>query len=313
MSEGIFSDFDAVARALWGHHDVKLRHRLHERSLFSDAALGRILDAIPPGQMAINTMGRTGHDVRSWSYCERGDMSGEELIKAVNAGRIWINVTKANEIVPEFGALLSEMFGEIEANVPDLDVIRKSMGLLISSPNAQVFYHADVPGQSLWQIRGEKRIYIYPNREPFLRPADLENIIRGRTEEEVPYHAWFDRHAAVHDLAPGDMLHWPLNGPHRVENKDCLNISITTEHWTPEIRRHFGVQYGNGILRSAGLAPRSASVHGAAAYAKCALAVGWRLSGQQKRQSFRRTMKYRLDSREPGYLVPIGGALQAGE
>lgn len=301
----LFANFGPEARALWGHHDVKLRHRLHERPLFGDEQLGRVLDAIEPHQMAINTMGRGGHDARTWSYCERGDLSGKQLIDAVRQGRIWINVTSVHNVVPEFGALLDEMFAEIGAQVPEMKVIRRSMGLLISSPNAQVFYHADVPGQSLWQIRGEKRIYIYPNGEPFLKPKDLENIIRGRTEEEVPYQPWFDAHARVYDLKPGDMLHWPLNGPHRVQNADCLNISLTTEHWTPAIRRHFGVQYGNGLLRSAGYAPRSRSTDGIAAYAKCGLAVAWRLAGQQERQSFKRVMRYKLDSLEPGFLVPL--------
>jgi hypothetical protein len=306
MGTAIFENFDAEAEALWGNNTLKLRHTLHERPLFTDENLGRVLDAIPEHRMAINTMGREGHDTRTWSYCQRGDLSGEQLISAVQQGRIWINVTKIHETVPEFADLLEEMFAEIEGHVPDLGVFRKSMGLLISSPNAQVFYHADVPGQALWQIRGEKRIWIYPNHAPFLRGRDLENIIRGTTEEEVRYEPWFDKHAQVVDLAPGDMAHWPLNGPHRVENRDCLNISITSEHWTPEIRRHFAVQYGNGIMRQFGMTPKSNDLYGPNAWAKIAMTAAWRLSGQQKRQAYKRTMRFKLDTQAPGLLVPLG-------
>jgi len=45
------------------------------------------------------------------------------------------------------------------------------------------------------------------------------------------------------------MVHWPLNCPHRVENEDCLNISVTTEHWTTDLRKQYAVNYANGILR----------------------------------------------------------------
>lgn len=305
MADRIFENFDGEAEALWGNHILKLRHRLAARPLFTDEKLGAMFDAIPEDRMAINTMGLDGHDVGTWSYCQRGNLSGTDLIKAVQQGRIWINVTKIQEVVPEFSDLLDEMFDEIGAHVPDLAVFRKSMGLLVSSPNAQVFYHADVPGQALWQIRGEKRIYIYPNTAPFLQRKDLENIIRGTTEEEVAYQPWFDKYAEVIDLKPGDMAHWPLNGPHRVENKDCLNISITTEHWTPEIRRHFAVHYGNGILRQFGWKPKSVDLYGPNAWAKIGLTAAWRLSGQQKRQAFKRQFRFKLDSSAPDLLVPI--------
>ncbi len=84
-----------------------------------------------------------------------------------------------------------------------------------------------------------------------------------------------------------------------------MNISITTEHWTPEIRRHFAVQYGNGILRrSAGRrSPRTST--GRPAWAKFGLTAAWRLSGQQKRQSFKRQMRFKLDSNAPELLVPL--------
>lgn len=305
MSDTVFENFDAEAEALWGHQAVKLRHRLHERPLFTDGRIAEMLDAIPEDRMAINTMGRKGADVSSWSYCQRGDLSGSQLVDAVQQGRIWINLSKIHETLPEYADLLDEIFGEIGGHAPHLDVYRKSMGLLISSPNAQVFYHADVPGQALWQIRGEKRIWIYPNTQPFLTGPALEGIIRGTTEEEIAYKPWFDKHAQVIELTPGDMAHWPLNGPHRVENRDCLNISITTEHWTPEIRRHFAVHYGNGILRQFGWTPKSTDLYGPTAWAKFGMTAAWRLSGQQKRQSFKRKMRFRLDTSAPDLLVPL--------
>ena len=39
----------------------------------------------------------------------------------------------------------------------------------MSSPNARVFYHFDVPGQTQVQLRGRKRIWFYPPTAPFPR------------------------------------------------------------------------------------------------------------------------------------------------
>jgi hypothetical protein len=61
------------------------------------------------------------------------------------------------------------------------------------------------------------------------------------------------------------MLHWALNGPHRVANYDTLSVSITTEHWTPQVRRSYAMNYGNGLLRrEAHWRPRSRSLDGTA-------------------------------------------------
>jgi hypothetical protein len=310
VNDTIFENFDAEAGALWGHNLVRLRHRLHSDLAFSDERLGAFLDNIPDDQFTLTTMGE-GHDRRSWAHCTRGDLTGAELIRAVSQGRIWINISSINRLSDTFDDMLSRMFSEIKVHARDLDIVKASMGLLVSSPNARVFYHIDVPGQSLWQIRGEKRLYVYPNTRPFLDPADLENVVRRRQEEELHYEPWFDKHATIVDLKAGDMVHWPLNGPHRVENGNCLNISLTTEHWTPAINRHINVQYGNGILRDAGIPPRNAALYGPSALFKAGLSKAWWLSGQQKRQRFRPTLKYRLDSRTPGLLVPIDAPSRA--
>jgi len=95
----------------------------------------------------------------------------------------------------------------------------------------QVLKHSNA-----WQVEGKKRVYVYPNEAPYLKPQSLESIILGEQEEEIPYERSFDDGAEVYDLKPGEMVHWPLNCPHRVENEDCLNISVTTEHWTTDLR-----------------------------------------------------------------------------
>ena len=111
---------------------------------------------------------------------------------------------------------------------------------------------------------------------------------------------------AKRDLEPGEMLMMPLNAPHRVVNHDCLNISFTTEHWTPDIRRSYAMNYANGLLRRRfGWQPRSRATDGLTVYAKAALALAWKLSGLQRKHMYERIINFRIDPQAPGGFVDI--------
>ncbi len=306
MKQKIIEDLNPNIVETWGGRTARLHHTLQEDNLFSDDVLASLIERMPQAVSPINTMAASGHDADTWSYCDRSGLSGHDVLEAIKRGRLWINMQKLEEHDSRFEALLEDIYAELGQEIPGFKPFRKSLGLLISSPNAQVFYHADVPGQSLWQVRGEKRIHIYPPNEPFLRPKDLENIIRGVTEEEIRYDPSYDAHAEVYDLKAGDMLHWELNGPHRVTNGNCLNVSVTTEHWTPMIRRSFAMNYGNGVLRSElGWTPKSRALSGPAFWAKVALTAFWRKSGLQQKQSFKRVMRFRVNPNAPEGISPM--------
>lgn len=302
--------FTSETRTRWGHEIVELRHNLHESALFSDDALAALIERVPQRVSPINTMAAKVHETGSWTYCDRSGLSGHDVLNAIRGGRLWINLQKLEESDPAFADLLDALFDELRAAIPGFDPYRTSIGVLISSPEAQVFYHADVPGQSLMQVRGEKRIHIYPSAEPYLKTPELENIIRGITEEDISYDPAFDIDATRFDLKGGDFLHWPLNAPHRVENLGSLNVSVTLEHWTYATRRHFAMNYGNGVLRrELGFTPKSRRIEGPAFWSKVALTAAWRMAGMQKKQSFKRFAKCRVDPTAHDGFVPLSTAV----
>jgi len=52
----------------------------------------------------------------------------------------------------------------------------------------------------------------------------------------------------IFDLAEGDMLTWPLNWPHRVENiTHC--VSVSAEYSSPESSFKNAVMYTNAVMR----------------------------------------------------------------
>jgi hypothetical protein len=111
----------------------------------------------------------------------------------------------------------------------------------------------------------------------------------------------------VVDLEPGQMLNWPLNAPHRVENLGTVNISMTVSYVNDDIRRNEIVNLANGLLRRRfGYEPRSRRIRGPSFFAKAVMQKLMRDSGWVKRErKARRPIDFRLDSAEPGRIVDL--------
>jgi len=282
--------------SVFGRHALHLSHSLHTSELFTDAALARLLEKAERGDYHVNTRS-AGPDGRlKRREGEFGDLTGAQLLEAARKGDIWINLRAPQKVDKAYGELLSEIYREFEGRVPGLKTFRHLTTILISSPNVYVPYHADVPGQMLWQIRGRKRVWVYPGRPPFLPQAAIEKLVLGEMHEtDMPYREWFDEFAQVYDLEPGWMLHWPLNDPHRVENFDSLNVSVTTEHYTSAIRNSYAVNYANGLLRAAGLKNLQRQTAGPGLWAKLALAAAVKFSGVRRKAEKPYMIDFRVD------------------
>jgi len=299
--DDVFTDFQPRHADLFGRHIINLGHRLHESPLFSDDALARLLENAPRSSYHVHTMDPTTHDPRTRREGDIVGLSGHEVLDAVRNGRIWILFQNPGDFDPAYADMLAGIYAGFEDRVPGLETFRHKMSILVSSPKVQVYYHADAPGQTLWQVRGVKKVYVYPGSTPFAPPERIEKIVLGEAHEiSLDYQPWFDDYATVIDLEPGRMLHWPLNWPHRIVNHDCLNVSFTTEHWTSDLRSRYLVKFANGILRRyAPNARLSESTDGPMAWAKFGLAAFVKASGLQKARRQRFNIDFRVDPMAP--------------
>ena len=304
-ADPIFTAWADKHARLWGQTPLCLAHRLHQDPLFDLDALAELLERYPREHYQLVQWGAL-ESRASWREGELGDLSGKEILDAVAKGRVWINLRNLPRVDKRYGEILDAIFDELAQRVPGFDTFSRTQGILISSPNSRTLYHADLPGQSLWQIKGRKRVFVYPKAEPFVTAQQIESIAISGVEASMVYEPWFDEHAAVFDLEPGQMLHWPLNAPHRVDNHDCLNVSMTLEYFTPEIRRHHMVTVANGILRSKlGLAPAAHVTSGPSFWTKAVLQKVMRPS---PRGRTRRKPDFRLDPTKPNAIVDIKAA-----
>lgn len=296
MSATTFEAWAPREAERWGREPQVLRHGWHRSALFARDALAELIERYPAEHYALVATSTRGDGQRRWREGEIAGLSGHAVIAAIEAGGLWLNLRNVHLVDARYAQLQQQAYDELAQAMPGFRPQALRMGILISSPRAQVHYHADLPGQTLWQVAGRKRLYLYPPTAPFLRDEDLEGIALSGVEVNLGYRPEYDRQATVIDLQPGDMAHWPLNSPHRVDNEDCLNISVTTEHWTDPIRRSQMLNVANGVLRRRfGVTAPARTLSGPSFWAKAAFQAAWRRSPwAQRHQRLQRPIDFRL-------------------
>jgi hypothetical protein len=239
-------------------------HEYHRLPMFERDTLIELLDQYPRKHLQAYTMGTDPTKNNEWRQVDIAENTrGCDLWRAVENGRLWLNLVHIEDNRTDFRELINFMYQDIGEHCPHLQNPKAThSALLISSPGAQVYYHLDAEPNMLWHVRGEKDIWLYP-MEPELVPQDfLEDIYAGEIGENLPYRTEFDEKAVHSRLKPGQAASWPHNSPHRIVNID-MNVSLATSYYTPVVYKRMYVQLANRfILRNMGLHQRSMSEKG---------------------------------------------------
>jgi hypothetical protein len=256
-------------------------HRLHEMDLFSDEVLIDLLDRYPRNRLQAWTMGTDRLHHEDWQAVDTTGVCGKDLLAAVKSGRIWYNILRLDLFDKRYKEIVDGLYSEMAVSSPGFTPLSAVGTLLLSSPNAMVYYHADGPPTTLFHVRGYKRMWLYPLEERFVSQHLLEEIFGSAMDEEIPYSPEFDQYADVFDLGPGDLVWWPQNWPHRIENLDSLNVSLSTRYHTDDSERRKLVYNANRFFRrKLGLQKLAVKETGTACEAKCLAyrlcrRVGW--------------------------------------
>src|SRR5579885_463700 len=255
----------------FGSNPVLARQRLPEMDLFSDDTLTELLEAYPRNRLQAWTMGTDPLRREEWKPVDTTGVSGRDLLEAVKRGRLWYNILRLDLFDRKYRDIIDRLYAEMAAACPGFKPLSVVVTLLLSSPRAQVYYHADAPPTTLFHVRGRKRMWIYPaGDERFVSQYFLEEIFGSAMDEEIPYSPEFDKAAWVYDLGPGDMIWWPLNAPHRIENLDSLNVSLSTRYYTEESHRRKLLYNANRFFRrKLGVGDLSVKETGITPYLKC--------------------------------------------
>jgi hypothetical protein len=288
---------------------VIAEHRLAELELFSDASIVDVIDRHPRSLLEIFAPIDGSRAEAGWRSVAVGDASGEEVLAAVEHGRLWVLLPRVHLTHPGFASLQEQLSDELAGVVPEFAPQTLTSTLLVSSPTASVPYHLDGIPNLLWHVRGEKRIFLYPpDVDEFVDPRVVEDIIIGESPEYLGYNPDFESAASTLDLSPGQVLAIPHYAPHRVENLSGLNVSLNTELTTLRTQRRNGVRMANRFFsRRLHLPVSSRESTGVMARAKRASYRALRRAGFDRRH-VRRPMPepgLRIDPSAPDGVAPI--------
>ncbi|MEL7104171.1 MAG: hypothetical protein AAGL97_16590 [Pseudomonadota bacterium] len=282
----MFVDWPDHSEWGFGKETLFAKHNISQSNLFTDDGLAHLIDEYPRANLDI------------WAFTEQREgqgptlrgrapkMSGKDIVEAVKNGKIWLNLRRAGEELFDLKHISETIFDSLE-DATGRKTMKQDMGLLISSPSVEVNYHLDIPMVALFQLRGQKRLWLYPRDEDLAPSSRIEDIVHMTREEELPYRAAFDELATVHDLTPGMGLTWPQLAPHRVRNADCVNVSLSCEFMTWSALINANAAYTNGLMRRGlNLSPKLSQEPNPASLAKAAFAQMHKtLSGRTPRVS----------------------------
>src|SRR4026209_482492 len=246
-------DLPAAERDEFSFRPLVSKHRIHDLNLVGDDELIALLDTYPRERLQAFTMGTDRCRRDDWHYAAASAASGTEIFTAVLRGRLLLSRLRVDLVDRRYGDVIRQLTSDLQEQCKRLGLLSINFGtLLISSPSAMVYYHFDANHQALWHLRGSKRIWLYPAcDERFASREIMEQIFSGTYDydEEIPYAPEFDDHAVVYQLEPGDVVSWPQNAPHRIENLDTLNVSLSTGFVTDAADRPHLIYSANYLFR----------------------------------------------------------------
>ena len=234
----------------FGCRAIKARHCLADFELFSDEALTTLLESHPREALQAFTMGSDVTQRSDWQPVDTSGATAADLLKSASHGRLWFNIHHVQQFHSAYRDITDRVFAELREMCPGFQPLNCDVTLIISSPAALVYYHADAQPNLLWHLRGHKRIWIYPEGvRKFIAQELMEDIFASFADEEAAYTPDFDHRATQFDVSPGDVICWPQNAPHRVTNLEGLNVSLSTVFQTEASERRKLTYCANRLFR----------------------------------------------------------------
>lgn len=281
-----------------------VKHNLNETGLFTDEALVDLLDRHPRSHLDVCTI--ADHEIFQGKF-RTGDVrnvDGKTLIEAARAGSIWMNVREAMNMHPEYKIVLDKMYADL-ARCSGKRHFNARGSILITCPTAQTPYHCDPTETILWHVHGKKRMYLYPRTEEFLPDESYERVLYCDNEDYLPYDKKMEAGAKIFDLTDNDMITWPLNAPHRVENSSYC-VSVTAEYASPQSGFKNAVMYTHAVMRQkAGLNPSWKKSSYPAKVVKAMAGRVLRKAGVLSSLKIKDQVSFTVDKNSPGYIKDI--------
>ncbi|NWG24176.1 MAG: cupin-like domain-containing protein [Pseudorhodoplanes sp.] len=183
------------------------------------------------------------------------DLAPVEIVRQIETCGAWM-VLKQIETVPAYRALVEETLMSVarargfatlhEAGFDEIEGF-----IFVSSPHSTTPFHADSDENFFFQIHGEKRFYVFDNRDRWIASDEaLEAVVAKH--RNLPYDPRYDVRQTPYRLFPGDGIFVPYQWPHYVRTAASHSISLSVTWKSAQVRRLNDLHIVNSMLRGLG-------------------------------------------------------------
>jgi len=288
----------SIFKSEFNKHPFLFNHNLANHPLFT---LPRLRE------LALETRAKRPHELyydagqnvaigSKWNELDRPPL--EEAFDSIETAGSWITIHQA-QLDPEYGAVFNDCMREFES-LTGLD-FKKMMRvedalIFITSPNRTTTYHIDRECNFLLQIRGEKTIYMFDQRDKEVVPETELERFWAVDKNAGKYKPELQSRATPMRLVPGNGVHIPINDPHWLQNDNNVSVSLSV-NFTLKDSERANIYRANYFLRKAGLKPappftspvtdglKNAMMNASYVPARSAIRTLRRLRGQETRTS----------------------------
>lgn len=232
-----------------------IRHQLADHPLLDLDALAGLAGRLPDASIEYNRgnlpLGVDGKPAPT-------GIGIEDTIRHIATSNSWA-VLKNIEQDPAYEALLLGLLGELKPQIEAKTgaMLRPQGFVFISSPDAVTPYHFDPEHNILLQLVGTKVMTQFPAGDPGFAPDTTHESYHSGGPREL---VWRDELAAggrAFALGPGEAVMVPVMAPHHVRNGPSSSISLSITWRSDWSFEEADARCLNGVLRKAGLNPRS--------------------------------------------------------
>ncbi len=254
-STGIFDCDQGEFREKFNHRSFAFTHHLSQHKLFEIPRLVELAKKLEHTGSVYYDAGEIRVDQR-WDESPAGSWTVDEAIRRIQDAGAWI-ILRSAEQDPEYGAVLDECMAEIQTLLGKN--LKKEMKVqdaivFITSPKRVTTYHIDRECNFILQIHGDKDISVFDQKDRDVLPEEEIERFWMVDNNAAVYKPQYQDRATVYRMAPGKVIHVPVNAPHWVKNDNNISVTLSVNF---QFRENFPahVYRANYLLRKFGLSP----------------------------------------------------------
>jgi hypothetical protein len=159
---------------------------------------------------------------------------------------------------PVYGPLFQELSAKIAALCGE--EMRQEMGfgeasILISSPNRITSYHMDRDCNFLFQIAGDKTLYVYDHNDRQLVSHEAREQFYSGNANSITHPGPGHRSVKAYELHAGDGVHIPVFAPHCARVGDNISVAVAVIFFLRSVINEGRIYHVNALLRKLGASP----------------------------------------------------------